>query len=315
MSGVSLAVVSLLTMASFEATNSLPQAAQNLTASIASARRLFALVEHSSATANGEILPALSTEQIQSVRKLTVADLSFAYSADGERVLEKINLNLQRGKITALVGPSGAGKTSLVNLLLRFWEPSAGKILVDQQNMEEYSAESTRRLFGVISQSNYFFAETLRNNLLYARPDATDSDLVDVLRTAELGAWYSSLSEGLDTWLGEQGARMSGGEAQRLAVARVLLQAAPFILLDEPTANLDPDTERKLLTTLFGLFCDKGVLLITHRLVMLDQADKILFLSGGKVIESGTETNLLARGGAYSRFWKMQRNEIEADLA
>lgn len=315
LSGVSLAVVSLLTMASFEATNSLPQAAQNLTASIASAKRLFALVEGPSEVQDDEALPDLPGAILPTAKKLEVLNLQFAYDRAGEPVLQNVSLNLERGKLTALVGPSGAGKTSLMNLLLGFWHPSAGEMLLDGRELQGYSAESRRRLFGVISQTNYFFAETLRENLLYAKNDASEAELIAALQTAELGEWYAGLPEGLETWLGEQGARMSGGEAQRLAVARVLLQETPFILLDEPTANLDPDTERKLLATLFRLFREKGVLMITHRLVMLDRADEILFLSGGEIIEAGREKELLAKPGAYRRFWQMQQNRVENDLS
>jgi ATP-binding cassette subfamily C protein CydC len=315
LSGVSLAVVSLLTLSSFEATNSLPQAAQNLTASIASAKRLFELVENRATGERMQPLPDLTPDKIQGAQELLVEALSFAYSEPGEKVLDGVNLKLERGKLVVLVGPSGAGKTSLVNLLLRFWEPVDGKVTLDGEDMLQYSAESSRKLFGVISQTNYFFAETLRNNLLYARPEAADAELLEALQMAELGEWYRGLPDGLDTWLGEQGARMSGGEAQRLAIARVLLQSTPFILLDEPTANLDPDTEQKLLTTLFRLFREKGVLMITHRLVMLDQADEIVFLERGKIIESGKQSELIEKDGAYRRFWQMQRNTIGMNLA
>jgi ABC-type transport system involved in cytochrome bd biosynthesis fused ATPase/permease subunit len=181
-------------------------------------------------------------------------------------------------------------------------------IEVDGKNICQFSPESTRRLFGVISQANYFFAKSLRKNLTYAKTDASDEELLEALHTAELDEWYISLPDGLDTWLGEQAARMSGGEAQRLAVARVLLQDTPFVLLDEPTSNLDPETENKLLTTLFRVFSDKGVLMITHRLIKLGEVDKILFLVDGRIVETGKHSELLVQNGVYSHYWKLQQD-------
>ena len=307
MSGVSLAVVSLLTMAAFEATNTLPQAAQNLTASVASARRLFSLVR--TQWVETEPLPDLREERLQAAERIEIRGLDFSYPGNPQVVLQHIDLTLQRGRITALVGPSGGGKTSLVNLLLRFWQPAAGTILLDGVDIRTFSEESTRRLFGVISQSSYLFAQTLRQNLRLAKPEATDKELMMVLQLAELEEWYQTLPEGLSTWLGEQGERMSGGERQRLAIARVLLQDTPFVLLDEPTANLDAETEKRLLATLKRVFADKGVLMITHRLAGLEMASDIEFIAGGQVSEKGDQNQLLAQKGAFARYWQLQKNQ------
>jgi ATP-binding cassette, subfamily C, bacterial CydC len=308
MSGVSLAVVSLLTIASFEATNSLPQAAQNLTASVASAKRLFGLAVHN---IHEDAQKLIFTDQmIQSAQKVEIEELDFAYTALDGKVLDKINLTLKRGKITALIGPNGAGKSSLVNVLLRFWDFSGGKILVDGKDIRSFNDESVQKLFTVISQNNYLFAMTLRENLLLARPGASDEDLKEALRNAELSDWFAGLPEGLDAWLGEQGAQMSGGEAQRLAIARAILQDAPFVLLDEPTSHLDPVTERKLLTTLFRVFNHKGMLLITHQLVMLDKANEIAFIEAGRILEQGTQTELLTKNGKFKHYWKLQQDNI-----
>jgi ATP-binding cassette subfamily C protein CydC len=312
MSGVSLAVVSLLSMASFEATNPLPHAAQNLTASVASARRILEMI--GSGPINTTELPELSPQQIGSAERIEIRDLSFAYPGSEDQALQHINLTIERGKITALVGPSGAGKTSLVNLLVRFWEPNNGEILLDGKDLQQYSGESVRRLFGVISQSNYFFAGTLRDNLLLADPQAKETELLAAIHTAELGPWFDSLPDGLNTWLGEQGARLSGGEAQRLAIARVLLQKPPFILLDEPISHLDTETEKNVLTTLFRVFTDKGVLMITHNLAMLDKTNEIIFISEGNVLERGNQSQLLLQNQAYAHFWDLKRNEIRVDL-
>ena len=308
MSGVSLAVVSLITMAGFEATNNLPQAAQNLTASIASARRLFEIVLPGQQ--NREELPVLAESLIKNAKHVELCNLSFEYPESDHKVLQNINLSIKRGSITALVGPSGAGKTSLVNVLLRFWDPASGEILLDGQSFRQYSAESTRKLFGVISQSSYFFAESLRQNLLLAKEDATDEMLMAVIQRAELEDWFHTLPDGLDTWLGEQGIRMSGGEAQRLAIARVLLQDNPFILLDEPTSHLDVETEKNVLKTIFKVFSDRGILLITHHLLMLDQAEEIIYLADGKTVERGKQAELLKKGSYFRQFWQLQYQDV-----
>lgn len=304
MTGVSMAVVTLLTMASFEATGTLPQAAQNLTASYEAAKRLFELVKPASKIQK----PDLSAERIASAKQLTISDLSFAYPESQMKVLDAINLNLEKGKRVALLGSSGAGKSSLVNLLLRFWDYSSGEIRVDGDEIRRYSDSSIRQLFGVISQSTYLFAETLRKNLLLADPGASEVQLLTALHDVELDSWLANLPDGLDTWLGEQGIQMSGGERQRLAIARILLQKTPFVILDEPTSNLDPVTEQKIMQTLLRVFDDRGVLIITHRLVMMEKIDEIVFLIGGKIIEAGSHDRLLQNHGAYERFYKLQKN-------
>jgi ABC-type transport system involved in cytochrome bd biosynthesis fused ATPase/permease subunit len=150
--------------------------------------------------------------------------------------------------------------------------------------------------------------------LLLADPQAKETELLAAIHTAELGPWFDSLPDGLNTWLGEQGARLSGGEAQRLAIARVLLQKPPFILLDEPISHLDTETGKNVLTTLFRVFTDKGVLMITHNLAMLDKTNEIIFISEGNVLERGNQSQLLLQNQAYAHFWDLKRNEIRVDL-
>ncbi|MEA5078865.1 MAG: thiol reductant ABC exporter subunit CydC [Anaerolineaceae bacterium] len=312
MSGVSMAVVTLLTMASFEATGNLPTAAQNLTASYAAAKRLFELAVP--VQANGA-LPDLPEETIQRSQRLEVKDMQLSYPASSAPALNCIDLTLERGERIAVVGPSGAGKSSLANALLRFWPVQKGQICVDGRDLNGYSEPSTRRLFGVISQSTYIFSETLRENLLLAAPDAKEERLLDVLHQARLDDWLSSLPEGLNTWLGDQGVQMSGGERQRLAIARVLLQETPFVILDEPTANLDPETEAAILTQLFEVFSDRGLLIITHRLVQMEKMARIYFIKAGEVLESGTQVDLLAQKGAYRHFFDLQKNILSDEFS
>ena len=313
LTGVSLAVISLLTLASFEASNPLPQAAQNLTASVESARRLFALAENT--PDNVDHFPTLSDSAVQNAHKIEIQDLNFTYDADAGEVLSHIQLTLEKGKSIALVGPSGAGKSSLVNVLMRFWNFEGGKILLDGKDLRSYSEESTRRLFSVISQNSSLFANTLKENLLLAKPQASDAELIEALQKADLIHWFDSLPQGLNTWMGERGAYISGGEAQRLAVARAILQDAPFVLLDEPTAHLDQETASRVLTNLLDCFSDKGLLLITHRFSGLEGMDEIVFLSSGKVVERGTYPQLLAEPGAFACFLKLEKDQIPDSFA
>ena len=163
----------------------------------------------------------------------------------------------------------------------------------------------------MISQSTYLFAGTVRQNLLLARPEAAQADLDQAVFQAQLADWITQLPQGLDTWIGERGLQISGGERQRVAIARALLRSAPLLLLDEPTANLDADTEQRLLETIRQVSAGRSVVYITHRLVGLEDLDEILVLQGGRVIERGEHAELLALGGLYAQMYQIQREEIQ----
>ena len=207
------------------------------------------------------------------------------------------------------MGPSGAGKSSLVNLLLRFWEYDAGEIIVAGRELREYAPDAARQLFAVVSQTTHLFNTTIRQNLLLARPEASDDDVIHAARQAQIHDWICSLPQGYDTLVGEQGLKLSGGERQRLAIARALLKDAPIILFDEATANLDPVTERDVLQAIRSLMQQRTTLMITHRLVGLELVDEILVLNAGRVIERGTHADLLQLNGVYRRMWNLQ-NEV-----
>jgi ABC-type multidrug transport system fused ATPase/permease subunit len=209
----------------------------------------------------------------------------------------------------AIVGPSGAGKSTLVNLLLRFWDYQDGIITLDGCDLREYPPDDVRRLMGVVSQHTYLFNATLRDNLLIAKPDATQAELEQAARRAQLDAFIQSLPQGYDTWIGEQGLRLSGGERQRLAIARALLKDAPILILDEATANLDPVTEREVIQAIREAMQGRATLIITHRLVGLQDADEILALQSGRVVERGRHHDLLRANGLYRRMWELQ-NQI-----
>ena len=232
--------------------------------------------------------------------------LDFVYPGSSELVLSGINFTLPPGKRVAIVGPSGAGKSTLINLLMRYLDYSQGSILLDDHDLREYPQEQIRQLFNVVSQRTYFFNDSIRQNLLLARPTASDSELQKAAQRAQIHEFILGLPKGYETIIGERGFRLSGGERQRLAIARTLLKNAPVFLLDEPTANLDTVTERLLLDTLFTLTSGQSLLLITHRLVGLEHMDEILVLDHGCITERGTHDSLLAHGGLYQRLWELQ---------
>jgi ABC-type multidrug transport system fused ATPase/permease subunit len=303
--GVALAVIALVTMASFEAVNPLGQAAQQLESSLQAARRLFALVD-----AEPEVRAPLQPCSHSPASALHVRALSFRYQPGLPYALQDIDFDLPTGKRIALAGPSGAGKSTLVNLLLRFWDYSEGEIRLGGCDLRQLDPEVVRQRFGVVSQRTYLFGGTLQDNLLLARPDASEEQMWQALRRAGLQLWVQGLPSQLDTWIGERGLQISAGERQRLAVARCILQDASILLLDEPTANLDAHTEARVLASLNVLMKDRSVLWITHRLVGMEAVDEIIVLDGGCIVQRGRHKDLLQQPGLYQRMWTLQNRII-----
>ncbi|HJT54973.1 MAG TPA: ATP-binding cassette domain-containing protein, partial [Ktedonobacteraceae bacterium] len=229
----------------------------------------------------------------------------FQYSPDENEVLRNISFTVSPGKRVAIVGASGAGKSTIVNLVLRFWDPTAGVIRLDGQDIQQYALADLRRVVGVVAQDTYLFNDTIRGNLLLARHDASDSDIEQALDQAQLSDFVRKLPRGLGTWVGEQGLRLSGGERQRLAIARTLLKNPPLLILDEATANLDPITERDLLAALDILMQGRTTLIITHRLIDMERMDEILVLDEGQIRERGTHEQLLKAEGLYHHMLDM----------
>jgi ABC-type multidrug transport system fused ATPase/permease subunit len=234
----------------------------------------------------------------------------FSYSPDENEVLSEINFSVSPGKRVAIVGASGAGKSTIVNLVLRFWDPTRGLIRLDGQNMREYALADLRKIVGVVAQDTYLFNDTIRGNLLLARADASDSDIEQALEQAQLADYVRKLPRGLGTWVGEQGLRLSGGERQRLSIARTLLKNPSLLILDEATTNLDPVTERDLLAALNVLMQGRTTLIITHRLIDMERMDEILVLDQGRIIERGTHDRLLAMDGLYRQMFEVQNGML-----
>jgi ATP-binding cassette, subfamily C, bacterial CydC len=300
--GVYLALLVLAVVSSFEAVLPLPQAFQYLENSLVAADRLFAIVD-----AEPAVIDSASALPSPQDFDLQVDGLRFSYGDSGPPALDGVSFSVGRGEQVAVVGPSGAGKSTLVHLLVRFWEYEEGQILLGGRDMRAYSQEDVRRAISVVSQRTSLFNATVRDNLLLARPEATEAEMVDAARRAHIHSFLESLPKGYDTWIGEQGLRLSGGQRQRLAIARAILKDAPILILDEATANLDALTERDLLTELQDLAVGRTTLMISHRLVGLDSADEILVLRAGRIVERGRHDELVQLGGLYRRMWDLQR--------
>jgi ATP-binding cassette subfamily C protein CydC len=307
--GVDLALLVVVAIASFEAVGPLPSALQQLETHLSAAQRLYQIVDSS---------PAVSepTTPVGRPRHfdIEVRELSFRYAADSQPALRGVSFRLEEGRRLAVVGQSGAGKSTLIQLLLRFWDYEQGQITLGGRDLKDYRSDDLRQVISVVSQQTHLFNDTIRANLLLARPEATEPDLVRAAMMAQIHEFVLGLPDGYDTWIGEGGLRLSAGERQRLVVARALLKDAPILILDEPTASLDVLTERALLRSLRELMRGRTSLIITHRLSGLEDVDRILVLHRGRIVEQGSHQELLRAGGMYRRMWSLQAevNAVEA---
>lgn len=211
--------------------------------------------------------------------------MSFRYSDQQGRVLNNISLAIPQGAKVAIVGPSGSGKTTLLQLIMRYYDPEQGSVLLAGQNIRQFDADELMSCFGVLSQRSQLFAATIKENLLLAKPDATATELNAAVKAAGLENFIGYLPEGLETWVGESGVKVSGGEARRIALARLYLKNAPVLILDEPTEGLDGDTERDVFTALADFARDKTVVMVTHREAGLGWVDVVYGMEHGVLCE------------------------------
>ncbi len=230
--------------------------------------------------------------------------MDFAY--DDEPVLHDICLTAEPGTVTALVGPTGAGKTTLVSLLPRLLEPTTGCITLNGIDHREIPVRELRNLIAVVRQEPYLFPAPIRDNIAYGRPDATDEQIVAAAKAANAHDFICQLPAGYQTVIGDGGAGLSGGQAQRLAIARALLKDAPILILDEPTSALDVGTEAEVMAAIDHLVQGRTVFVIAHRFSTIRSADTIVVLDHGRIVESGTSSRLLARNGLYTTLYTTQ---------
>ncbi|WP_304090536.1 ABC transporter ATP-binding protein [Phascolarctobacterium succinatutens] len=236
---------------------------------------------------------------------ITFDNVSFAY-ADGRPVIRGLSLNVASGETVAFVGATGAGKTTIASLLLRFYEPQSGRILLDGCDIRELTQESLRRQIGLVQQDVFLFGDSVRYNIAYAKPDATADEVQAAAKAAAADEFIQKLPAGYDTEVGERGVKLSGGQKQRLAIARVFLKNPPIVVLDEATSALDNITEQQIQRELDELAVGRTTLIIAHRLSTIRHADKIVVLDEGKVVECGTHEELLARKGHYFALYSKQ---------
>lgn len=239
------------------------------------------------------------------IDKIEFDNVGFAYEQD-QPVLQDISFQLKGGERIALVGASGAGKTTLVNLLLRFYEVTAGKILLNGINLPDFRVEDLRRNIGLVSQDTFLFNDTIAANIAYGTRGASEAQIVEAAKNAYAHDFIAQMPEGYHTVIGDRGVRLSGGQCQRLAIARAILRDPPILILDEATSALDTESERLIQTALNNLMAGRTVFAIAHRLSTITHSDKIIFLEHGKIIESGPHDKLMAANGAYRRLYEMQ---------
>jgi len=291
-----LPLVTLLALTAFGPVTDVAKVAKQLAETLGAARRIFAVHDEPVTILDGPGVPP--SPAVPAVR---FEGVSFAYGPGEPQALRDLSFTVEPGQTVALVGRSGAGKTTAAHLLLRFWDPQCGRILLAGRDLREFQLDDLRRRVALVAQDTYLFNTTLGANLRLARPDATIAELDAAVEAANAAALVAALPEGYDTVVGERGLQLSGGQRQRIAIARAVLANAPLLVLDEATSHLDAENERQVHAALDRLMRGRTTLVIAHRLSTIRNADRIVVLDGGTVAEQGTHEALLARGGIYAQ--------------
>ncbi|HEM6627732.1 TPA: cysteine/glutathione ABC transporter ATP-binding protein/permease CydC [Citrobacter farmeri] len=293
--GALIALFVFCALAAFEALAPVTGAFQHLGQVIASAVRITELTEQ-----KPEVTFPTDVSDVPEQVTLTLHDVSFSYPEQAQKALDSLSLQVNPGEHIAILGRTGCGKSTLLQLLTRAWDPQQGEILLNDRPIAALNEATLRKTISVVPQRVHLFSATLRDNLLLAAPDASDEQLADTLRRVGLEKLLDNT--GLNSWLGEGGRQLSGGELRRLAIARALLHDAPLMLLDEPTEGLDATTESQMLELLADVMREKTLLMVTHRLRGLARFDQIIVMDNGQIIEQGNHADLLAQQGRYYQF-------------
>jgi ATP-binding cassette subfamily C protein CydCD len=296
-----LPLLTLLAMAAFLPVSEIAQVGRQLADTLGATRRIYALANEPVPVTDGAGVP----EQAGAAT-LTLEGVGFAYPGQGRRALSGVSFAIPAGKTVALVGTSGAGKTTTAQLLMRFWDTDEGRIALNGADLRDYRLDDLRRRIALVAQDTYLFNDTLRRNIRIARPEASEAELAAAVEHASLGDLVAALPDGLDSPVGERGTSLSGGQRQRVAIARAFLKNAPVLILDEATSHLDAVNEQAVRRALDRLQADRTTIVIAHRLSTVRDADLIVVLNQGRVAETGTHAQLLARGGLYAQLVSRQ---------
>jgi ATP-binding cassette, subfamily B, bacterial MsbA len=291
----------------YEPTKRLARLNIDLNSQLVGARMLLEVVDSPATEISDDDKPALKLTNAQ----VELRDVSFAYRA-GETVLNRMSFVAEPGKMTALVGPSGGGKSTVLALLLRFYEVTQGDILIDGQPISTVSRRSLREQSAYVGQDVYLFRDTIRANIAFGKRGATEAEIVEAAKAACAHDFIMGFPLGYDTPVGELGTQLSGGQRQRIAVARALIRNAPLILLDEATAALDSESEKQVQEAIEHLCQNRTTIVIAHRLHTIMHADTILVVEAGEIVERGKHEDLLRRGGRYASFFRLQQRETGA---
>src|SRR6516164_9149816 len=279
----------------------------DLNSQLVGARMLLEVVDSPASEQSDDDKPGLRLSDA----RIELRDVTFGYRA-GEPVLNRMSFIAEPGKVTALVGPSGGGKSTVLALLLRFYEVTQGHIVIDGQSISSVSRKSLRAQTAYVGQDVYLFRDTIRSNIAFGKPGATEDEIIDAAKAACAHDFIMSFPLGYDTPVGEHGTQLSGGQRQRIAVARALLKNAPIILLDEATAALDSESEKQVQEAIEHLCQNRTTIVIAHRLHTIMHADTILVIEGGEIVERGRHDDLLRRGGRYASFFRLQHRDTGA---
>lgn len=277
---------------------------ENMQQSLAGAERVMAILE-----APSEIQDKPDAQELKDVEgEIRFEDVSFSY-IDGIPVLEDVSFECPPGQMLALVGPTGVGKTTITQLISRFYEPQKGRILIDGHDISDITIESLRHNISTVLQDTFLFNGTISENISYAKPDATFEEIRDAAKAADIDDEIMAMPEGYDTVTGERGVKLSGGQKQRIAIARAILRNAPIIVLDEATASVDVETEQKIRNAINSITGKKTIIAIAHRLSTIRNADQILVVEEGRIVEKGTHNELIDLNGVYARMNRIQNRE------
>jgi ATP-binding cassette subfamily C protein CydCD len=298
-----LPLLTILSLSAFLPVSEIAQIGRQLADTLGATRRVHAVHAERVAVADGPGVPSIPRPHEAS---LEMRQVSFAYPGVNRLALSQVDLIIPSGHTVALVGPSGAGKTTTAHLLMRFWDAKSGRVLLNGHDLREYRLDDLRSRIALVAQDTYLFNDTLRQNILIANPHATEADIRQAVHHASLDDLVASLPDGLDSRVGERGMSLSGGQRQRVAIARAFLKDAPILILDEATSHLDAIKERAIRDTLERLKADRTTIVIAHRLSTVRDADVIVVLDEGRVAETGTHDSLLAKRGLYAQLVQRQ---------